>query len=324
MTKSSRLSERVSDDEDITSEATTSQSQLCPECEGRLVRDESQAEVHCEECGRVVSTDRIDRGPEWRAYDAAEQDQKSRVGSPRTELLHDKGMSTKISWTNTDARGNSLSKRKRQQMRRLRTWDERYRATDSKDRNLRLALGEIDRMASALGLPQPARESASVIYRRALDDGLLVGRSIEGMATASLYAAARLEGVSRSIDEMLVVSRIEEMELQRTYRYLVRELGLEIAPTNPKEFVGRFASELGCSEETERYARSLIDDAMAAAVHSGKHPVGIAASAIYGAGRLSGEDLTQGDVAEVAKVSKVTIRNRYREVMDAADLSSFE
>lgn len=290
----------------------------CPDCGGQLLTDEKQAERHCKECGRVVETGGIDHGPEWRAYNSEERHQKSRVGAPRTQLLHDRGMSTKIGWQNQDARGNSLSKRKRQQMQRLRTWDERYRTTDSRGRNLRQALGEIDRMASALGLPQNVRETASVIYRQALEAELLPGRSIEGMSTAALYAAARLEGVARSIDEMVVVSRIGEMELQRTYRYLARELGLDIAPTNPKEYIGRFASELDCADETERLARELIDAAIDEGVHSGRHPVGIAASALYGAGQLSGESLTQADVSEVAKVSKVTIRHRYREVMDAA------
>ncbi len=290
----------------------------CPECGGKLTRDNTQRELHCVECGYIVEFDTIDHGPEWRAYTTDEQEQKSRVGAPRTQLLHDKGMSTKIGWQNRDAHGNMLSKRKRRQMSRLRTWDERYRTTDSKGRNLRQALGEIDRMASALGLPETVRETASMIYRQALEQGLLPGRSIEGMATAALYASSRMSGVARSIDEMVVVSRIEEMELKRTYRYLARELGLDIAPTNPAEYLSRFASELACTDETERLARELVDAAVEKGVHSGRHPVGIAASALYGAGQLSGEQLTQEEVSTVAKVSKVTIRHRYREVMEAA------
>ena len=330
VTESSRVTDRTwgrresveqSVDEHDEREDDAVQRESCPDCGGQLIRDEKQAEKHCEECGRVVETDGIDRGPEWRAFTESERTTKKRVGSPRTQLLHDRGMSTKISWQDADARGNRLSKRKRKQMRRLRTWDERYRATDSKDRNLQVALGEIDRMASALGLPENVRETASITYRRALDEGLLPGRSIEGMATAALYAAARLDGVARSIDEMLVVSRIDEMELKRTYRYLTRELGLEIAPTHPREYLGRFASELACDDETERLARELVEAAVEAGVHSGKHPVGIAASAIYGAGKLTGENLTQEDVSDVAQVSKVTIRNRYREVMEAAQQS---
>ena len=310
MTESSRVTE--------VERSSAGNEQQCPDCGGEVITDEAQAERHCVECGRLIETDGFDRGPEWRAYTAREKAEKSRVGSPRTQLLHDRGLSTKIGWRDEDARGNSLSERKRRQIRRLRTWNERYRAVDSKDRNLKQALGEIDRMASALGLPTNVRETASVIYRRALDEDLLPGRSIEGVATAALYAAARLDGLARSIDEMVAVSRVEALELQRTYTYITRELGLAVPPTHPGEYIGRFASELECTDETERQARQLVEQAVEAGVHSGKHPVGIAASALYGAGQLTGEKMTQDEVSTVANVSKVTIRNRYREVMQAA------
>jgi len=39
----------------------------------------------------------------------------------------------------------------------------------------------VDRMASALGLPKPVRETAAVIYRKAVDKNLIRGRSIEGV-----------------------------------------------------------------------------------------------------------------------------------------------
>jgi len=204
-------------------------------------------------------------------------------------------------------------------LQRLKTWNERFRTQNSKERNLKQALGEIDRMASALGVHKPTRESASVIYRRALDERLLPGRSIEGVAAASLYAATRLDGIARTIDEIATVSRVDGLEIKRTYRYIVRELHLQIPPTDPIEYVGRIASEVGCRDETERYARQLIETATEQGVHSGKHPVGIAASAVYAAGKLCGEEITQGDVSEVADISEVTIRNRYREVLKASE-----
>ncbi len=288
----------------------------CPECDGRVVSDEGNAESRCRECGLVVSEGQVDRGPEWRAFDAAERDEKSRVGSPTTPLMHDRGLSTAIGWRDEDAYGRSLDASQRSKMARLRTWDERYRTRDAADRNLKLALGEIDRMASALGLADPVRETASVVYRRALDAGLLPGRSIEGIASATLYAAARIEGVARSVDEVAAVSRVEGLEIERAYRYVVRELDLTIQPTNPLEYLGRFASQLDCRDDTERQARELVEAAIEAGAHSGKHPVGIAASALYAAGQLSGEDLVQREVSEVTDVSTVTIRNRYRELLE--------
>ena len=307
-----RESEQESTDED-------SEQLHCPECGGQLATDTEHGETVCEDCGLVVEEDEIDHGPEWRAFDSKEKDQKSRVGAPTTQMMHDKGLSTNIGWQDKDAYGKTLSSRQREKMQRLRTWNERFRTRDSKERNLKQALGEIDRMASALGLPENVRETASVIYRRALADDLLPGRSIEGVATSALYAAARQAGTPRSLDEIATVSRVEKDEIARTYRYVVRELGLEIQPADPEQYVPRFASELDLSDESERRARDLLKTAKDQGVHSGKSPVGLAAAAIYAAALLTNEKVTQSEVSEVANISEVTIRNRYHELLEAEE-----
>ncbi|ELY76131.1 transcription initiation factor IIB [Natrinema gari] len=303
---------------DASAEATTERAH-CPECNGRLVADDEHAETVCADCGLVVAESEIDRGPEWRAFDAAERDEKSRVGAPTTNMRHDQGLSTNIGWQDKDAYGQSLSSRQREKMQRLRTWNERFRTRNSRERNLKQALGEIDRMASALGLPDDVRETASVIYRRALEDDLLPGRSIEGVATASLYAAARQAGTPRSLDEISAVSRVDKAEVARTYRYVVRELGLEVQPADPESYVPRFASDLDLADETELRARDLLTTAKEKGIHSGKSPVGLAAAAVYAAALLTNEQVTQNDVSEVASISEVTIRNRYHELLEAED-----
>jgi len=315
-----RMRERESDGdtaETVSETGAETEQVTCPECGGKLINDAEHGETVCEDCGLVVEEDEIDPGPEWRAFDSSERDRKSRVGAPTTNMMHDKGLSTNIGWQDKDAYGNALSSRQRKKMQRLRTWNERFRTRDSKERNLKQALGEIDRMASALGLPDNVRETASVIYRRALEEDLLPGRSIEGVATAALYGAARQAGTPRSLDEVERVSRVDRMELTRTYRYIVRELGLEIQPADPESYVPRFVSELGLPDETERQARDLLESARSTGVISGKSPVGLAAAAIYAAALLTNESVTQSEVGEIADVSEVTIRNRYHELLDA-------
>ncbi len=309
---------RISKRQDKTDAQTDQQTDdVDPE---NLVRT-ANGELMDEETGLIVEEDNIDRGPEWRAFSHQEQQQKSRVGAPTTRTMHDKGLTTNIDWQNKDASGRTLSQEKRSQMQRLRTWQERIRTQESGERNLQFALSEIDRMASALGVPRSIREVASVIYRQALDRDLIRGRSIEGVATASLHAACRQESIPRSLDDVTGVSRVERREIGRTYRYISQELELALEPVDPKSYLPQLASELDASDEIQQEAVRIVEKTTELGLHSGKSPSGYAAAALYAASRIVGPKLTQRAVANVADVTVVTIRNRYQEQMDELDVS---
>jgi len=294
----------------------------CPECESATVERSVDGELACGECGLVVAENGIDRGPEWRAYDPGARQRRSRVGAPVTRRLHDEGLTTAIDPRDRDAAGRALPERRREQVARLRQWHERIRTSEPSERTLQFGLGEIDRMASALGLPRSTREVASVLFRRALADDLLRGRSIEAVATATVYAACRSAGIARSLEELTAVSRIERTPVGRAYRYLARELGLEIEPVDPTEFVPRFRSALGLTEAVERAASEVIDATASQGLLSGKSPTGFAAGAIYIAGLLCDQHRTQKEVASAAGVTTATVRNHYKAQVDALGLST--
>jgi len=48
---------------------------------------------------------------------------------------------------------------------------------------------------------------------------------------------------------------------------------------------------------------------------SGRGPTGMAAAASYIASILTGERITQREIAEISQVTEVTIRNRYKELV---------
>ncbi|SDQ57464.1 transcription initiation factor IIB [Natronobacterium texcoconense] len=297
-------------------EAVRRQEGSCPECDGRIRPDDDRGERVCSDCGLVSDDAEIDYGPEWRSTEGDENSRR-RVGAPITQRRHDKGLSTTIGWEDRDAYGNELSARKRARLNRLRTWNERFTSKDSRERNLKQAFGELERMASALGLPEPCRETAAMIYRQAAEADLLLGRSIEAVATASLYAAARQHGTPRTFSTFESVSRVDEPPTQRAYRQLSSELGLEIAPPDPDQYLRQFTSSLEVTEETERVAREVLAAAKEEQLHVGKNPAGVAAAAIYAAGRLANDHVTQETIDDATGVSKFTIRNRYQELLDA-------
>jgi transcription initiation factor TFIIB len=293
----------------------------CPECGSReLSRDYERAEIVCNNCGLVCDESMVDTGPEWRAFDFEQRMKRSRVGAPMTYTIHDKGLSTVIDWRNKDSYGKDITPRKRAQIYRLRKWQQRIRVSNATERNLAFALTELDRVASRLTLPRNVREAAAVVYRKAVMKGLIRGRSIEGVSAASLYAACRQCGVPRTLDEVANAAKLNRKEIGRTYRFVARELGINLKPTTPIDYVPRFGSELGLSGEVQSKAIEVLKKAMDQELTSGRGPTGVSAAAIYIASVLLGERRTQREVADVAGVTEVTIRNRYKELAERLDI----
>ena len=158
------------------------------------------------------------------------------------------------------------------------------------------------------------RETAALIYRKAVQKNLIRGRSIEGVVASSVYAACRQCGVPRTLDEVSDFSRIKRKEIGRTYRFMTRELKLKLLPTKPQDYIQRFCSELKLSGNTQNKAIEILKDATDKELTSGRGPTGVAAASIYIASILTNERRTQREVADVAGVTEVTIRNRYKEL----------
>src|SRR5665648_259670 len=197
----------------------------CPECTSKnLVHDYDSGETICGDCGLVLYEQTFDKGPEWRAFTQQEKASRSRVGMPTSYSIHDKGLSTTISQIDRDAFGRKLPLSTRLQMWRLRKWQIRSRVHSSIDRNLAQAMAELDRLSGKVYIPAPIKEKAAVIYRKALDKGLVRGRSINAIAAAALYAACRKSGSPKALREISEASLVEKKDVARCYRLIMREI----------------------------------------------------------------------------------------------------
>jgi len=299
MVKKARLRRRVVD--------------KCPECSSsNLVHDYDTGETVCGNCGLVVQEQMMDKGPEWRAFTREEKESRSRVGIPTSYSVHDKGLSTAIGRVDRDAFGRKLPMSTRLQMWRLRKWQIRSRVHSSIDRNLAQAMAELDRLSDKSYIPGPVKERAAVIYRKALDKGLVRGRSIAAIAAASLYAACRITETPRTLREIAEASLVDKKDVARCYRLLLRELSVQMPISDPLTYISKIAEQTAISGQTQGLAVKIIHEARKKRVAAGKDPMGLAAAALYIACMQSGEKKTQKEIAEAAGVTEVTVRNRYK------------
>ena len=238
-----------------------------------------------------------------------------------TVMVHDKGLSTDIGWGNRDTHGNVVPTRNRAQLFRMRKWQNRTRASTSADRNLAMALTELNRLASKIGLHRRVREDAAMLYRRAVNQNLVRGRSVEGVAAAALYGACRRCEVPRTLNEITTASRANKKEVGRTYRYISRELKLNLQPASPVVYINRFCRELELPGHVENAAIGILNWAVDAELTSGRGPTGVAAATIYIASVIYNMRKTQKCIAETVGVTEVTIRNRYKELAENLDIT---
>ncbi len=296
---------------------TVTRIQHCPECgSDRLMRDYDAAEIVCMNCGFVIAAKLADRGPEWRAFDDEQRAKRARAGAPLTYTIHDKGLSTMIDWHDRDIYGKRLSPGQKAQIYRLRKWQRRIRVSDATERNLAFALSEITKISNALNLPKNILETASVIYRKAVKEHLIRGRSIQGVTSAAIYVACRKCGIARTLEEIAQASSINKKEVGRSYRFLIKELDYFIPPLKPSQYITKFSSQLTMQGKVEEIAQKILITARDLKLTSGRGPTGIAAAASYIASVLTGERKTQREIAEIAQVTEVTIRNRYKELVE--------
>jgi len=283
----------------------------CPECKCEdLSWNNERGEVICKECGLVLEDKMVDSDDRFRGFDSETADKRRRTGAPMSYTQYDQGLGTEVG-RKADLYG--LKGKDKNKFFRLRKWQ--YRISTAIERNLKLALAELKRISSCLKLPKSVEEEAARIYTMAVQKGLVRGRSMESVVTGSLYAACRRHDIPRTLDELGEVSGIEKKEIGRTYRFITRELQVTVLPSNPTDYIPRFSSSLELSPETQSRSIEIIELCQEAELTSGRGPTGIAAASLYVAALINGEKRTQREVADVAGVTEVTIRNRYKELL---------
>lgn len=287
----------------------------CPECKGtRIIIDFQRGERICSQCGFILESAIIDLHAEWRDFTLHPSLSKSRAGLPPSLLFHDKGLFTTIDSHDYDGKGQKLSPNNKFHAYRLRKWQARLSIQTPKERNLAIAMAELTRMGSQIHLTKFVEESAAILYRRALEKNLIKGRTIESMVAAALYASCRILNIPKTLSEFKMVSGINPRELSKSYRILVKHLNLKIPTVIPARFVSKFAHDLQISAETQYQAAKILHHAHKRGITSGKDPSSLAAASIYLATIILGENKTQKEIAKVAHITEVTVRNRFKEL----------
>jgi transcription initiation factor TFIIB len=178
-------------------------------------------------------------------------------------------------------------------------------------------------LSSKLSLPRNVFETASIVYRKALNKNMIQGRTIQSVVAVSLYIASRKCGVLRSLSDIAEKANVPRKTIARNYRYLCKNLKLEVPRLKFTDYIKRLVSRLEVNGETEILALKLVEESINNHLTNGCSPAGVAASCLYIGSKIIGEEITQHQIALEAQITEVTVRNRYKELINNFDINIF-
>lgn len=275
-----------------------------------LIEDYRAGDQICSECGLVVGDRVIDVGSEWRTFssDSGAVD-KSRVGGAENSLLGSSDLSTMIGPVMGRA-GTSYTSESSQYNNR--------RSVASSDRALINAFRTIGNMADRINLTKTIVDRANALFKMVHDGRNLKGRANDAIAAAVLYISCRQEGVPRTFKEIVAVSTVSKKEIGRCFKLILKAHDTSVELITTGDFMSRFCGTLSLAREVQRAATGIAKKAVDIDIVPGRSPISVAAAAIYMASQASDDKRTQREIADIAGVADVTIRQSYKLMLPRA------
>jgi transcription initiation factor TFIIB len=278
-----------------------------------IVFDPERGTIICADTGEIIEEMNIDVGPEWRAYTPEEYMERART-STITQRVHDAGLATDI-----DTSINSYKSK------RLAILQRKIRVEGKTSKKIVDALSQLNHMAALLNLPSQAIETAATILKKIFATLQPRSDKLKILALTSIVLAARKHNIPIRVKELITRFDISEEEYWKFMSevYFKVNLGELKAYVDPRKFLPSIVNNLGVSQKVFAIAAKIIDVLKREGLTEGKDPAGIAAASIYIASILADEKRTQKQVAEAANVTEVTIRNRYRDIVNKLTITVY-
>lgn len=190
-------------------------------------------------------------------------------------------------------------------------WSDYSTVTNSTENRIVRAIEILEQAADALRLSVELRQETAEIYGEAAKTGATDGRATELLVACSIVIASREEHAPRPIARVARAVDVDEYKLRRIVRVVQPEVKGRQVTCPPEDYLGYLGQELALDASVQEAARGIVRTANEDGLTVGKSPVGVAGAALYGAAQGS---ISQREVAEVAGVSKETIRSRLKEL----------
>ena len=200
-------------------------------------------------------------------------------------------------------------------------------AGESRECTIANARWNINRMATARGVPAHVAERALRFFQLALDGGattasgaqpknFVLGRKSDYTVASCLYVACRMAKTTHMLIDFADVIQVNVFVLGRSYLRLLRVLNLQMPLIDPSFYISRFAALLEFGDETQRVvtdATRLVTRFKMDWMVEGRRPAGICGACLLLAARMNHFRRSVTEIVQVVKIADVTLRKRLEE-----------
>ena len=268
-------------------------------CSETIIEDTMQI---CKNCCAVLGC-MIDNTAEWRYYgnDDNRDSDPSRCGLPTNSLLPKSSLGSMIGG----------SKHDNVDIMRIRMWH-LWNSMPYNERTLLNVFGKILSHTVNNGIPQKVIDDAKVLYKKASERKISRGDNKEGLIASCIYHSCLMNNVPRCSKEIAAMFNISPVVLNRGNARFQTLLKINVASSNPEDFISRFGSKLSMKMNDIDNCKKLVKFLEKHEILSDNSPTSSAAGILYYYSMSENLGFTKKQFSSVCNVSEVTIIKNYK------------
>lgn len=267
--------------------------------------------VICKECNNIITN--IINTPEWRFYGSndSKSSDPTRCGMPVNQLLPESSVGTSISY-----RGGN------QNMYKIRKYQQ-WNGMPYKERSLLKVFQDISRLSKAAGIPEIIIKESHVLYKIVSGTKISRGSNRLGIIAACVYFSCKINEVPRSTNEIASIFSISVPIMSKGCKKFQEIMQLNkvdinrIHRTNTitiDDFIDRFCSKLELNNEDIHNIKHISYLSQVYNLVNDNTPPSMAGGCIYLYIKDCGLLYTKKNLADICKISEVTINKCYKKL----------
>ena len=289
---------------------------LCNVCNSTLIiMEDGFPTCNNPSCG-IIYRDTLDYSPEWRFHSSEDKhhNDPSRCGNPINPLLRESSYGCKVLC------GMNSS----YEMKKIRKWTE-WQSMPHKEKSLYDEFQFITTMAHNAGIPKKFIEDAMVIHKDISEQKMFRGMNRDGIKSASIYIACRLNDCPRTAHEIAEIFKLDKTSATNGCSMAVSILyniernsdvseQSELGITLPSSFIERYCSKLNFNNELIMLSKFIAQKIEDNNLITDNIPHAIAAGILYFIIFNCNINNSKQEIRQISGVSEVTINKCFKKL----------